>query len=63
MCALYVQATCNKVYATETYIMYLLEAARFLNAPDLAGREVPMRGVKCTLRPASRRPNFPFCVN
>ena len=27
-------------YATETYIMHFLEAARFLNAPVLAGRKV-----------------------
>ena len=27
-------------YATETYIMHFLEAAQFLNAPDLARRKV-----------------------
>ena len=27
-------------YAMETYIMHFLEYARFLNAPDLAGRKV-----------------------
>ena len=27
-------------YAMKTYIMHFLEPARFLNAPDLAGREV-----------------------
>jgi len=35
-----VQSKINLFYATETYIMHFLEPARFLIAPDLAGRKV-----------------------